>query len=106
MARSSWFFVLACGGCDFAFGLTDDPAPCQPASFETARVTDITNAEQFSVDWDQKLAIVAADGMTYQLALPDGAPVPIDLGPYSGVALSLAPEGDALFYTATVEPAL
>jgi hypothetical protein len=101
-ARSSLFVLLA--GCDFVFGLSGQPAPCDLASFEDAARTDITQAEEFSVDWDQTFALFTESGLNWQIALPDGAPVMIDLGLYMNSSLALAPEGNALFFTAQIEP--
>jgi hypothetical protein len=88
------------------FGLTEDPPPCQPASFEGKTATPITAAEQFTVDWDQTFAVVSKDGAMFEVELPSGTPTPIDLGVYVDFGLALAPEGSSLFYTAAIEPEL
>ena len=104
LARSSLFVLLA--GCDFVFGVNGQPEPCDLASFDTASATPIASADEFSVDWDQTFAVFFADGFNWQMDLPDGEPRQIDLGLYNSNNMSLTPEGDALFYTATIEPLL
>ena len=103
MARFSSLLLL-CAGCDLLVGLDEDPTPCAPASFEGAAAVTITEADHFTVDWDQTFAVVSARGLMWEVALPGGAPVAIDLGVYVDFALALAPEGTALFYTAAIEP--
>ena len=105
MARFS-LLLLLCGGCDLVLGLDKDPTPCTPESFADATPVAITEADQFTVDWDQTFAVVSAAGLMWEVALPDGAPVAIDLGVYVDFGLSLSPEGTALFYTAAIEPPL
>jgi hypothetical protein len=95
--------ALACTGCDLAFGL-DGEEPCSLGSFDGAQTTDITEADDFSIDWDQTLAVYTRQGLAFEVALPSATPKPIDLGPYTMLALSLTPEGNALFYTASIEP--
>lgn len=106
MASSSRFVIalaLACSGCDLAFGL-DGEEPCSLGSFDHAQTTDITTADDFSIDWDETLAVYTKSGLAYELALPDPTPIPVDLGPYTMLGLSLLPEGNVLFYTASIEP--
>jgi len=106
MGRFSLLLLLLCGGCDLVFGLDEDPTPCTPASFEGATAVAITEADYFTVDWDQTFAVVSAGGLMWEVPLPQGTPVAIDLGVYVDMSLSLAPEGTALFYTAAIEPPL
>lgn len=104
LARSSVLLLLL-GGCDVAFGVDAEPDPCDLGTFNTARTTDIAPAFRFSVDWDQRFAVVAHDDSTFaELSLPDAHETPIDLGLFTSVSLSLAPEGNALLYTANTEP--
>jgi len=105
VARSSLILVLL-AGCDSVFGLVDDPKPCQPASFDGMTPTTLAVADEFSVDWDQRFAVISMDGLMYEMELPAGELVAIDLGVYMDLGLSLSPEGDALFYTAQIEPVL
>lgn len=105
MARFS-LLLLVCGGCDLVLGLDEDPTPCTPESFAAAPSVAITEADHFTVDWDQTFAVVSAAGLMWEVALPDGAPVAIDLGVYVDFGLALSPEGKALFYTAAIEPPL
>jgi hypothetical protein len=97
--------LLLLGGCDLAFGVGGEPDPCDLGTFDSARTTDIAPAFRFSVDWDQRFAVVEHDDTTYaELALPDATETPIDLGLYATINLALAPEGSALLYTTTSEP--
>jgi hypothetical protein len=97
--------LLLLGGCDLAFGVGGDPDPCELASFDSARPTEITTAFRFSVDWDQRFAVIVGnDGLNAEIELPSGTAHPIDLGPYNPVNLSLNPEGTALLYTSATEP--
>lgn len=98
--------ALALGGCDLAFGFDTGEKPCDVTTFDSARHTDLAVAEDFSVDWDQTFAVIIQEGASFELPLPTGTPVPIDLGIYPSGALSLTPEGNALFYTADIEPPL
>ena len=103
-ARSSLVFLLL-GGCDLAFGVGGDPDPCELASFDKARSTDINMASTFSVDWDQRFAVVDLNtGLFAELDLPAGTSRLIDLGPSSPLSLALSPEGSALLYTTGGEP--
>ena len=103
-ARSS-LLVLLLGGCDLAFGVDGDPGPCDLGTFNSARANDLTPANAFSIDWDQTYAVVALDnGTSAELTLPAGELRMIDLGLYSGVTMSLDPEGNALLFTASIEP--
>jgi hypothetical protein len=103
-ARSSALLLLL-GGCDLAFGVGGEPDPCELASFDGARTTDIIPAYSFSVDWDQRFAVVRLDNeMSVEVDLPNGTPRPIDLGPYNNLSFSLAPEGTSLLYTSATEP--
>jgi hypothetical protein len=106
MARSSWIALgvaVWCGGCDLAFGVDPEEQPCDVSSFDDARYTEITHAFDFSINWDQTRGVVV-DTFNYDLALPGGDRTPIDLGLYSPVSVALVPEGNALFYTISVEP--
>jgi hypothetical protein len=58
----------------------------------------------FSVSWDRDRMVYATAGAIYEKALPDGQPIAIDATVYPPLALALAPEGDAMFMTALVEP--
>jgi len=98
------FVLLA--GCDFVFGVNGQPEPCELASFDAATATPIVDADEFSVDWDQSFAVFFSDGFNWQVELPDGEPRKIDLGIYNPTSFSLTPEGDALFFTAAIEPML
>lgn len=100
-----WLLPLA--GCDLAFGVGGDPDPCELSSFDTARPTEISAAFRFSVDWDQRFAVVAGnDGINSEIDLRAGTSRAIELGPYSIVNLALNPEGTALLYTSSTEPPL
>lgn len=103
-SRIAIALVLACGGCDLAFGLDGEEEPCALGSFDGALPTDIVEAEDFSIDWDETLAVYTKSGIAYERALPSATPAVIDLGPYNMLGLSLTPEGNALFYTASIEP--
>jgi hypothetical protein len=96
--------LVLLAGCDLAFGVSGKPEPCELAAFDHAARTEIVEADDFSVDWDQTIAVVTARGFAQQLALPAGEPQPIDLGVYAIMSLGLTPEADALFYTAAIEP--
>jgi hypothetical protein len=103
LARSS-LLVVGLTGCDFVFGVTGQPAACELASFADARETPIVEAEAFSVDWDQTFAVIQQRGLMYDASLPSGALTSIDVDVYMNVTLALAPEGNALLYTISVEP--
>jgi hypothetical protein len=103
-ARSSVVALVALAGCDLVFGLDDKPEPCPLASFDGAAPTTITAAQHYSIDWDQTFAVISQEGASFEMALPDGAPTPTDLGLYMTLGLSLNPEANALFYTIMVEP--
>jgi hypothetical protein len=104
LARSSVVACVALAGCDFVFGLSGQPDPCELASFADKDATTIAEADAFSVDWDQTLALLEQRGLMYELALPAGELTAIDVDVYNHVALALTPEGNALFYTIAVEP--
>jgi hypothetical protein len=98
--------LTAAGGCDLVFGIDDAAAPCGDESFDTARVTDVLPADMMSISWTGDRMVYSQDGRLYEQALPDGEPRLIDAAQYPPGAIALAPEGDALFVTAEVEPLL
>jgi len=103
LARSSVLAVML-AGCDFVFGVNGQPEPCELRSFGGATRTEIVEAEEFSVDWDQTFAVFSQGGLNWQMKLPDGTPEMIDLGVYVNLTFALAPEGTSLFFTAAIEP--
>ncbi|MBV8760117.1 MAG: hypothetical protein JO257_22690 [Deltaproteobacteria bacterium] len=105
MARSELLLVAAllCGGCDLVVGMSGDARPCGYASF-VGKPTDLVQADAFSIDWDQRIAVLIVGGVPYEYSLPDKKQSAIDLGVYVDSSLSLAPEGDGLFFTAMIEP--
>jgi hypothetical protein len=92
-------------GCDLAFGVGGDPDPCTLSAFDDAPVEELVAANDFSVDWDQTFAIVARETGAFEVSFAGGEK-PIDLGVYVNAGFSLAPEGNALFFTAMIEPPL
>ncbi len=97
---------VLCVGCDVVFGLDGSPAPCGTTSFATAKTTQITPADEFSISWSLTFAVIVKSGWPYEIALPNGTPVDIDLGAYDDTGMSINPEGNAVFYTAMTEPAV
>ena len=95
--------TILSGGCDLVIGLGGAPTPCDAVSFATAQPVDVAPAEDFSISWDGSLVVYANNGLPVEQILPDGPPSPIELV-YRFVGLSLAPEADALFFTALIEP--
>jgi hypothetical protein len=95
--------IVALPGCDVVFGLTGEPGPCELAAFDESSFVDLTPGEDVSVSLDGSFAVVVSGGVASELTLPGGETVPIELA-YPALGLGLAPEGDALFYTAQVEP--
>ena len=102
LARFSLLVLLA--GCDLAFGVSGQPAPCELGKFASPMQTNIVPADLFTVDWDQRFAVTMRADTIYEVSLPDLTETPIDLGPYNPSSLALAPEGGALFYTVSIEP--
>ena len=104
MARSELLLAaLVCGGCDLVVGMSSDPRPCGNASF-VGKPTAIVPADAFSIDWDQRIAVLVENGLPFEYSLADKKQSAIDLGGYVDTSLSLAPEGDGLFFTAMIEP--
>ena len=103
MRSSALLLVLA--GCDLAFGVHGDPPPCSLGSFTDAVYQDLEVAEDYSVDWEQTFAVIYRDGKTYHVPF-GGEPAEIDLSIYVPSGFALAPEGNAMFFTAMVEPPL
>lgn len=104
MRSSALFLLLA--GCDLVFGVGEEPGPCTLGSFDNAPADDLVEATDFSVDWDQTFAIVSRETGTFEVTFEGGLQKPIDLGVYNNTGFALAPEGNALFYTAIIEPPL
>jgi hypothetical protein len=94
----------AVAACDSVVGIETDAKACKLASFADATAVDITAADDFSIDWDMKFAVVTVNSRPQELDLATKTLSEIDLGPYNDIALALAPEGNALFYTAVIEP--
>lgn len=95
----------ALAGCDSVIGL-DDPLPhCSAATFDAAKTVDIVSADDFSVSWSSQRGVVALSGSASEVSLADNSQTAIDLGvPYMPQSLALSPEGDALLFTASIEP--
>jgi len=102
LARFSLLVLLA--GCDLAFGVSGQPEPCSLGKFASPTQNIVVEADLFSIDWDQQLAVITRGSDAFEVALPDETETPIELGPYSRSALALSPEGGALFYTVSIEP--
>lgn len=92
------------GGCDLVFDIGTEAEPCELASFTDATAVDIVRADDFSANWAMTFAVVTSDGASYEIDLATSILTPIDLGPYQYRGLSLAPEGNSMFYTAGSEP--
>lgn len=104
MARSELLIALALvSGCDVVVGFSSDPRPCGNATF-TGEGTAITAADDFSIDWDATFAVITQSGVPYEYRFADRSQTAIDLGGYSDLGLALAPEGNGLFFTASIEP--
>jgi hypothetical protein len=103
MARSELLLLLALTGCDVVVGVSDDPRPCGAGAF-TGSGTAIVDADAFSIDWDQTIAVISTGGITSQYQFSDGTQTPIDLGIYVPGAFALSPEGTGLLFTAWTDP--
>jgi hypothetical protein len=105
LARSEWILALAlCGGCDTVFSV-GDPQKCEIASFDHVKSQTLVAAQDFSVDWDEKYAVLGGTDGTYEYHF-NGAPTKIDLGPTIQTALALAPEADGVMWTSGGDPEL
>lgn len=105
LARSEWIVVAAlCGGCDAVFSVGDTQA-CEVAAFDHVRSTALLAADDFSIDWDEKYAVLDIGGLPYEYRF-DGMPAPIDLGPTIPMTLALAPEASGLMWTTGGDPQL
>lgn len=94
------------GGCDLVFGVDADTAPCSDASFADATPSKVVDADTFSLSWARDRIVYGSAGSVFEMALPGGDPLPVETMPYTPNALALAPEGDAMFLTAEIEPPL
>lgn len=103
-----WLLLGALCGCDAVFGLDGTDLPeCELASFRDVQpVTVVENTEVFSWDRERDHLVIAADGSAFELDADFPAErTVIDLQPnYQMTTVSLAPEGDQIFYTASIEP--
>jgi hypothetical protein len=93
--------VVITGGCDLVFGVGVDTAPCGDASFATAASSTVITADAFSVSWAGDRIVYEFAGELDEQPLPRGAASQIRASSYVALALALAPEGDAMFYTAS-----
>ncbi len=98
--------VAAAGGCDLVFGVGGDAAPCGDESFAAAASTAVVTADAFSVSWAGDRIVYERAGELDERSLPAGAPSEIRASMYVPLAIALAPEGDAMFYTAEGEQPL
>ena len=96
--------LAAAGGCDLVLGVDAQTAPCGDESFASAARTDVMVADDFSLSWARDRIVYESGGIVYEMSLPGGEPAVIDAMVYPPSALALAPEGDALFATAQIEP--
>lgn len=94
----------ALGGCDLVIGMSGDERACGNATF-TGAPTAYTEADAFSIDWDEHVALIVLNsGLASQVSLDTQQQTPVDLGGYVSTGLSLSPEGTGLFFTAMIEP--
>ena len=97
--------LLLLAGCDTVFGLDEAPTPCTPASFANASTVDVAQVDDASVSLDRTFAVVVLSGLPYVQPLPAGsARTPMTFDSYTASSLALAPEGNALLFTAVIEP--
>lgn len=97
--------LVAAPGCDVVFGLDSDIGPCGSSSFDGATETMVQpETEVFSVTRDGDFGVFQQSGQLRQRALPDGELAPVDFSIYQAMQLGLSPEGDAMFFTAAIEP--
>lgn len=99
--------AVALAGCDVVFGVdVDEAVPCGSEAFDAIEPLAIAPAELSAIEWDERFAILVRDGGLAQFALPSGpaSATPIDLGAFNNMQLAIAPEGDAMFFTAAIEP--
>ena len=105
MARSELLIALALvSGCDVVVGLSGDQHACGTTTFKADKGTPIVATEDFSIDWDATFAVLATGGLVSEYHFADKSQTPIDLGGYDNLGLALAPEGNGLFFTASIEP--
>jgi hypothetical protein len=105
-ARSS-ALLLALAGCDVVFQLDTEVRACESSPIDPATATDLAPAELASIDAAQQFAIVRDPTlMLRQIDLASGEATAegLELGAYNALSLALVPEGDALFFTAAIEP--
>ncbi|MBA3393320.1 MAG: hypothetical protein H0T89_11780 [Deltaproteobacteria bacterium] len=103
-----WLLLGALCGCDAVFGLDGTDLPeCELASFRDAQpVTVVENTELFSWDRLRDHLVIAAAGTAFELDADSPTErTEIALEPnYPMTTVSLAPEGDQIFFTASIEP--
>jgi hypothetical protein len=106
--------VVALTGCDVVFGLDDQPRACSLPGFDPNKPTDVLpEIYAYAISADQSRVVAYSAGLDpvphagmFEFALPAGTMTQIDLGIYTPVTVALAPEGDALLYSAAIEPPL
>jgi hypothetical protein len=104
MARSELLISLVLvSGCDVVIGLSGDQHACGTTTFKD-KGTAIVAADDFSIDWDATFAVLSTSGLASEYRFADRSQTAIDLGGYDNLGLALAPEGNGLFFTASIEP--
>lgn len=91
-------------GCDLVFDVSAESTPCDLAAFDEDNAIDVSPAEDFSFDWQQTFGVVMIETSTFEIDPVTSELTQIDIGAYMSRGLALTPEGDALFFTAVVEP--
>jgi hypothetical protein len=100
--------VIAClGGCDVVWGLSGEPSACELGAFDGEPVATATDGFRFTVSGDGERAILIEDeASVFEAELAIGDRQPVELPPYTPIAIALSPEGDLLFHSSAIEPTL
>lgn len=100
--------VTSLGACDVVWGLSGEPSACELGSFDDREpVAMVTQGLRFTVSGNGQRAIIDEEGFAMvERDLVTEEQQTLELPPYTPIAISIAPEGDLLFHSSSLEPPL
>jgi hypothetical protein len=98
---------VSLAACDVVWGLSGEPGPCDLTAYDQAIASDLVSNLHVTVAAQaERLVFTNPANQTFEQPLAGGDPIAMSLGVYDPFTLALAPEGELLFHSASLEPPL